>query len=379
MRFPSERMKGVEKTLIRRVFDEADASCINLGLGELAFPTPRAILDRVGRDIGTWPLGYTTNAGLPELRGLIAARSGPGVTAEQVCVTIGAEEAIFAVLLILVNPGDEVLVPDPGFPAYATIVRLAGGSPVAYPLRPEERFAIRAENVAPRVTSRTRLIIVKSPHNPTGAVASEAELRALADLCRAEDLTAISDEVYREIVYDGPAGSLSRYHDRTVVVDSLSKAYSMTGWRLGWCVAPPELARLVVTFNQLAISCPPAVCQRAALLALGGVADEEKAANLRELGARRALAARRLEEETGFPVVLPRGAFYLYPDISSKLGPGRTSLDVALDLIKREKVITIPGLAFGRGTEGFLRVSFAAEPAAIEEGIRRLGRFFGRA
>jgi aspartate/methionine/tyrosine aminotransferase len=283
------------------------------------------------------------------------------------------------VLLILVNPGDEVLVPDPGFPAYATIVRLAGGSPVAYPLRPEERFAIRAENVAPRVTSRTRLIIVNSPHNPTGAVASEAELRALADLCRAEDLTAISDEVYREIVYDGPAGSLSRYHDRTVVVDSLSKAYSMTGWRLGWCVAPPELARLVVTFNQLAISCPPAVCQRAALLALGGVADEEKAANLRELGARRALAARRLEEETGFPVVLPRGAFYLYPDISSKLGPGRTSLDVALDLIKREKVITIPGLAFGRGTEGFLRVSFAAEPAAIEEGIRRLGRFFGRA
>ncbi len=379
MRFPSERMAGIEKTLIRRVFEQADPSGLNLGLGELAFPTPRAILDGLSRDIGTWPLGYTANAGLSELRKLIAARTGPGLGAENVCVTIGAEEAIFALLMILVNPGDEVLVPDPGFPAYATIVRMAGGSAVPYPLRPEDRFAINARAVAPRITPRTRLIIVNSPHNPTGAVASDAELRDLADLCRKHDLTAISDEVYREIVYDGPAASLSTRYDRTIVVDSLSKTYSMTGWRLGWCVGPPELIRLVETFNQLAISCPPAVCQRAALLALGGVADEEKSRNIRELGSRRDLAVRRLEEATGFPLVPPRGAVYLYAAISSRLEAGRTSLAVALDLIKKEKVIVIPGLAFGGETAGFLRISFAAEPAVLEEGIRRLGRYFGRA
>ncbi len=379
MRFPSERMAGIEKTLIRRVFEQADASCLNLGLGELAFPTPRAILDRVGSDIGTWPLGYTANAGLPELRKVIAARAGRGLGAENVCVTIGAEEAIFAVLMVLVNPGDEVLVPDPGFPAYATIVRMAGGAPVAYPLRPGDGYAVRPGNIVPKITPRTRLIIVNSPHNPTGAVVSDEDLRTLAGLCRERELTAVSDEVYREIVYDGPAGSLADHYDRTVVVDSLSKTYSMTGWRLGWCVGPPEVIRTVETFNQLAISCPPAPCQRAALLALGGVADEEKARNVGELRARRDLAARTLEEATGFPFVLPRGAFYLYADISSRLDPGRTSLDVCLDLIKREKVIVIPGLAFGRETADFLRISFAAEPAVLEEGIKRLGRFFGRA
>ena len=378
MRFPSERMRGIEKTLIRRVFEQADASCLNLGLGELAFPTPRAILDRLSWDVGTWPLGYTANAGLPELRKLIAARSGPGIGPENVCVTIGAEEAIFALLMVLVNAGDEVLVPDPGFPAYATIVRMAGGTPVAYPLRPEERFAIKGQAIASRITPRTRLIIVNSPHNPTGAVASEAELGDLAELCRKHDLTAISDEVYREIVFEGPAASLAAQYDRTIVVDSLSKTYSMTGWRLGWCVGPAELIKLVETFNQLAISCPPAVCQRAALLALGGIADEEKSRNVRELGARRDLAFRRLEEATGFPLVPPRGAFYLYADISSRLGAGRTSLDVALDLIKKEKVIAIPGLAFGGETAGFLRISFAAEPAVLEEGLGRLGRYFRR-
>jgi aspartate aminotransferase len=376
--FRSERMRGIEKTLIRQVNDRADASCINLGLGELTFPTPAAILDRLKEEVASWPLGYTANAGLPELRRLIASRSGPGVTPDQVCVTIGAEEAIFALLMILVGPGDEVLVPDPGFPAYPTIVRMAGGTPVPYPLSPERAYSLDLSEVAGRVTAKTRIMIVNSPNNPTGAVHSEEEIQALAALCRRHDLTVLSDEVYREILFEGRAESLSHYYEGTVVIDSLSKTYSMTGWRLGWCVAPPELTRMVVTFNQLAISCPPAICQQAAILALQGIADEDKRRNVEELKRRRDLAVGALRRHTDLKFAVPRGAFYIYADISSKMAPGARSLDVAYDLIDKAKVVTIPGEAFGRSAPGFLRISFAAQEADIEEGIRRIGLFFGR-
>lgn len=376
--FRSERMRGIEKTLIRQVNDRADASCINLGLGELAFPTPAAILDRLRDEVKSWPLGYTANAGLPELRRLIASRSGPEVTPDQVCVTIGAEEAIFALLMILVCPGDEVLVPDPGFPAYPTIVRMAGGTPVPYALSPEKSFSLDVEEVAGRITPRTRIMIVNSPNNPAGAVYSAEELQALASLCRRYELTVLSDEVYREILFEGRAESISRYYDRTVVIDSLSKTYSMTGWRLGWCVAPPELSRMVGTFNQLAISCPPAVCQRAAILALQGVADDEKRRNVEELKRRRDLAAAALRRYTDLEFVMPQGAFYIYADISPKMASGARSLDVAFDLIDKAKVVAIPGEAFGRSASKFLRISFAAQAADIEEGIRRIGLFFSR-
>jgi aspartate/methionine/tyrosine aminotransferase len=377
--FPSDRLKGIDKTLIRQINDRADASCINLGLGELDFPTPAALLERVSAELNSWPMGYTANAGLPELRALIAERSGSGLTAEHVCVTIGAEEAIFAVLMVLVNAGDEVLVPDPGFPAYAAIVRMAGGIPVGYALPPETHFALDAEEAARRITPRTRVLVINSPHNPTGAVFSGEELSRLAGLCRRHGLIALSDEVYREIVFEGRAESLSDYYEPTVVINSLSKTYSMTGWRLGWCVAHPELIRMLGTFNQLAISCPPAVCQRAAILALQGVADEEKKKNIEELKKRRDLAARCLDRVTGLKYHKPRGAFYIWADISARLSPSRTALDVALQLIDREKVVAIPGSAFGRSAEGFLRLSFAASPENIEEGIRRIGRFLGRA
>jgi aspartate/methionine/tyrosine aminotransferase len=377
--FPSRRMEGIEKTLIRQINDRADASCINLGIGELAFPTPAAILERLAAEVKTWPLGYTPNAGLPELRQLIAQRTGAGISAEQVCVTIGAEEALFALLMILANPGDEVLVPDPGFPTYPAIVRMAGGTPVGYILSPANRFALDVEEVSRRITPRTRLLVLNSPNNPTGAVYSGAELKALAALCGRHGLTVLSDEVYREILYEGRADSIARHYERTIVINSLSKMYSMTGWRLGWCIAPLELIRTVITFNQLAISCPPAICQRAAILALQGHGDQEKAQNLEELKRRRDLAAQCLDRYTGLKFDKPRGAFYIYTDISPRLSPSRTSWDVALELIDKQKVVTIPGIAFGPAAANFLRLSFAARPENIEEGIRRIGHHFSRA
>jgi len=376
--FLSSRLQGIEKTLIRQIHDRADASCLNLGLGELAFPTPRPILDQLREELREWSYGYTPNAGFPELRQLVAETSGLEVTAEHVCATIGAEEALLAALMVLVNPRDEVLIPDPGYPAYASIVKMAGGIPVPYPLRWENNFSLEPGEVEKRVRPQTKILLLNSPHNPTGTAYSSAELKSLAELCRRHDLTVVADEVYREIYYDDRPDSMAHYLDKCIVVNSLSKTYSMTGWRLGWCIGPPELVRLIITFNQLAILCPPAVCQRAALLALKGSADEQKRQYLEELRRRRELTLAGLEKHTDLKYVRPSGAFYVFVDVSSKMPRQGKSLDICLSILAEEKVVVIPGIAFGQGGEGFLRLSFAARPEHIQEGIRRIGRFFSR-
>jgi len=370
------RMLGMEKTLIRRINDLADPSCINLGLGELRFPTPRAVLDQVRENLDKWRLGYSPNEGFTELLELIAARTGRGVSPDRVCVTVGAEEALLAALMVLVNAGDEVLVPDPGFPAYPSLVRLAGGEPRAYPLLPEERFGLRAERLMGLVTDKTRAIIINNPNNPTGAVHSPEELRKLARGLSSLPLTVISDEVYRDIVFEEPAVSLADLADRCVTVNSLSKSHCMAGWRVGWCVTPPDMAKAVRTFHQLAVMCVPSLSQYAAIHALRGFADKELRANLEELRRRRDLAMACVDRFTGFPYVAPAGTFYLFVDVSGALAKFGTSLDAALKLLAEEKVVTIPGSAFGQIGERYLRISFAPEPDALEEGIRRMGRFF---
>lgn len=372
----SGRMTGMEKTLIRRINDLADPSCINLGLGELRFPTPKAVLDHVRENMGAWRLGYSPNEGFPELLELIAARAGGGTSPGQVCVTVGAEEALQAALMVLVDAGDEVLVPDPGFPAYPSLVRLAGGVPKPYPLLPENGFGLRADALLSLVSDKTRAVIVNSPNNPTGAVHSPGELRELARGLRSHPLTVISDEVYRDIVFGEPAAPLSGFFDRLVTVDSLSKSHSMSGWRVGWCLAPPDIAKAVRTFHQLAVMCVPSLSQYAAIHALRGAAAGELRSNMEELRRRRDLAVSCVERFAGFPCAAPAGTFYLFVDISSVLPKFGTSLDAAMKLLAEEKVVTIPGSAFGRVGERYLRISFAPEPGALEEGIRRMGRFF---
>ena len=370
------RMLGMEKTMIRRINDLADPSCINLGLGELRFPTPRAVLDHVRENLGSWRLGYSPNEGFPELRELIAARAGKGVSPDQVCVTVGAEEALLDTLMVLVEAGDEVLVPDPGFPAYPSLVRLAGGEPKAYPLLPEDDFGLRAEKLMGLVTDKTKAVIINSPNNPTGAVYSSKELQTLARGLQSLPLTVISDDVYRDLVFGEPAASLAGLIDRCVTVNSLSKSHCMSGWRVGWCVAPPEIAKAVRTFHQLAVMCVPSPSQYAAIHALRGFADLELMANLEELRNRRDFAMTCIDRYTAFPHVVPAGTFYLFVDVSGRLAKFGSSLDAALKLLAEEKVVTIPGSAFGRMGEGYLRISFAPEPGVLEEGIKRLGRFF---
>jgi aspartate aminotransferase len=367
-------MRGIEKTLIRRMHDLADPSCIDLGLGELRFPTPRPILDHVRENLDGWKLGYTPNQGYAELRGLIAEKSRVPVTADRICVTVGAQEALLAVLMVVVDRGDEVLVPDPGFPAYPSLVRMAGGEPKSYPLRRERGFRLKADDVLAGIGEKTKAVILNSPNNPTGAVYEEAELKKLADGLRAAPILAISDEVYKEIAFGAPPPSIASFSDRCAVIDSFSKSFCLTGWRIGWCAVPAELVGPLASFHQLAVTCAPAISQRAAIQALRGAADADRARNVAELKSRRDFAAACLRRYSDLGFVLPEGAFYLFVDVAPKRAGFGGSLDIALKLLAEDKVVTIPGVAFGSGGEGWLRLSFAPEPETLEEGIRRIGR-----
>jgi aspartate/methionine/tyrosine aminotransferase len=290
---------------------------------------------------------------------------------------VGAEEALFGLLMVLVNPGDEILVPDPGYPAYPSIVKMAGGTPTAYSLYPEDNFALRSEEVKKNVTAKTKVIIINSPNNPTGAVYSREELKSLARLLDEKGVLVISDEVYRDIYYEDEPDSIARYVQSFVVINSVSKSFSMTGWRLGWCIAPPELAKLFASFHQLAVTCAPSISQHAAVFALKGLAEAEKRQNLEELRRRRELALRCLERYTDLRCLKPAGAFYIFVDISRKISRYGNSLEAAMNLLSKEKVVVIPGTAFGQRGEGYLRLSFAASAEHIDEGLRRIGRFFG--
>jgi aspartate aminotransferase len=370
----SRRMAGIEKTLIRRMNDLADESCINLGLGELRFPTPHAILDHVRAHIEAWRLGYTPNEGLRELRQLIAVRSGIGGETDRVCVTVGAQEALFAVLMVLVDAGDEVLIPDPGFPPYASIVKMAGGIPRTYDLSAASGFAPDVAALDAAMSPKTAAVVINSPHNPTGAVYDEEFIRAVAELCDARGIPVISDEVYAAIYFEKIPAFPRSFSENVITIDSLSKAFSMTGWRLGWCVVPPELVQPLAAFHQLSVTCASAVSQHAAIFALKGGADAEKDANLRELALRRDIAIRCLKTH-GLAFIEPAGAFYIMVDVAEGRARFGNSFDLAKTFLAREKVVTIPGSAFGERGEGYLRLSFAAAPNDIEEGIGRLARF----
>jgi aminotransferase len=371
-----QRALNIEKTLLRRINDLADSSCINLGLGEPSFPTPKALRDILKENVDDWHLGYSPNAGLRELREIIAEKSTLQVTADQVCITVGSEEALFVALLVIVDPEDEVLVPDPGFPTYESVTKIAGGTPKKYLLHPDNNFSLRAEDIEALISERTKAIILNSPNNPSGAVYSRSELEKLARMLNEKNIIAISDEVYCDIYFDERPDSIANHMSTCVVLNSLSKSYSMTGWRLGWCTFPPEFGKPFTGIHQMAVICAPVLSQRVALFALRGAADKEKKQNIGEFRRRRDLAMSCVEKYTDLKYIKPSGTFYLLLDVSDKAAQYGTSLEISLSLLKKEKVVTIPGEAFGKGGEGFLRISFAASPENIEEGIHRIGRYF---
>jgi len=367
---PARRMEGIDRTLIRRIFDGAPAGSINLGLGQPDLPTP-ARIGLAGIDgIVHGKTGYTSTAGDPAVRAAVAERyKGIATGAANVVVTIGSQEAVFAAVMTLVDPGDEVLLPDPGYPAYPVVAKLLGATPVTYPLRPERAFRIDPNDVLSRLTERTRLVILCSPSNPTGAMDLEDDLETLAGALEGRGVPWLSDEIYAGFAYERRSPSISRFApEGGLVVSGLSKDLSMTGWRIGWAVGPEAIIARITAAHQYLVTCASSVSQAAALAALGPEAQADRDAYLAIFRGRRALMADELARIPRLPITLPDGAFYFFVDVR---GFG-SSLAIAERLLRARRVIVIPGEAFGPGGAGFLRISYAATDDDIRTGIRAL-------
>lgn len=364
----ADRMKGVALSLIRQVFEKAPPDAINLGLGEPAFDTAPEILATARQALAGGRLGYTFNGGLAELRALIAARQPGDRGPESVCVTVGANGGLLGSMLATVDAGAEVLVPDPGFPTYEAIARLIGAVPVRYGMRADDGFRFSTDTVRAHLTPATRAVVINSPSNPTGRIIPTSELERLAELAHEHRLVVISDEVYQAFYYGEPTTSYGEVSNHGLVVNSLSKSEAMTGWRVGWVSGPPEVVKAVTAVNQHSITCAPALAQRAAITALVDGCDERANATRAAFAARRRLMLETLDAELGLPYITPDGAFFVLLEAA----PNGDSLQVALDLLDKSGVVTVPGVAFGERAARYLRISFAAEEDDIRQGIRRI-------
>ena len=365
------RLDGLSLSLTRQLHDAAPDDAINLGLGEPTFDTDQSIVSAARGSLDAGRLPYTPNAGLPALRAAIAERAHGRFSADSVCVTVGATGALLASIFATVDQGDEVLVPDPGFPSYAAVAAIAGAQPVRYPMTSVEAFRFSCDALEPFISERTSVVVINSPSNPTGHVASRDQLERLAELADAHELTVISDETYNEIYFGERPTSYHEVSERGIVVSCLSKTESMTGWRLGWAIGPRDLARAMTVVNQYAVTCAPTLSQQAALAALASGFDA-RAARLREsLDRHRRLIIELVEAHLEIPFIDPQGAFFLLLEAA----PHGSSLDVALDVLDKTGVITVPGAGFGHQAEHFLRLSFSATEDEIREGIRRLSAY----
>ena len=364
---PARRLRGIEKSMIRQVFDRARAGSINLGLGEPDLPTPEVIRREAARVIREEQNGYTSHAGLPLLRERVASDySYLAGQPERVIITAGSQEALYLALMTIVDEGDEVLLPDPGFVAYPTIVRMAGGVPVFYRLPASGGFAFDADDFRRKLSPRTKAVVVISPSNPTGRVFSDEDLASMAGVLAATGAHVISDEIYGELYYAAAKPStISERYERTIVIGGLSKAMSMTGWRLGWLAGPAEVVRSALVLHGYVTTCASTVSQKAALAAWTEEAERARALHRQTFRERRDHLLARVGEELGLRAVEPEGVFYMMVDVSRH----GTSMEVTERLLERG-VITVPGAAFGPEGEGYLRVSFCADLETLSEGVR---------
>jgi aspartate aminotransferase len=368
---PAARLKNIHTSATRILFDSAPAGSINLGLGEPDFATPEFIRCEAIRVIQEEHIGYTPNAGLQPLREKIAAYHSEGLPSpfspESVCVTTGAEEAIFAVMMTILGPGDQALLPDPGYIAYPAIADIAGADVRYYATPAANNFAFDRSGFERSVTDNTKLVVINSPSNPTSQVISRDDLQFIADRLSGSNAYVLADEIYRELYVDERPATISEFYDKAIIVSGLSKIMSMTGWRLGWAVGPEEVIRHVTVMHQYVSTCASAVTQKAALAAFTAEGRNATTEMRDELNRRRDVMARAIERELQLPYVQGNGAYYIMLDVS-RYGP---TMETAMALLDH-RVITVPGSAFGSEGEGFLRLSYSIEASSIEEGIRRI-------
>lgn len=366
---PPKRLQGIEKSVIRQLFDRARPGSINLGLGEPDLPTPDVIRRAAVRVINDEQNGYTSHAGLPALREQVAADySLINATPDKVIITAGSQEALYLALMTLVDEGDEVLLPNPGFVAYPTIVRMAGGVPKFYRLPAARGFEFDADEFRRSLSPRTKVVVCISPSNPTGRTFSRSDLVSIADALRDHGAFLISDEIYRELYYTTERpDSASSFYERTIVIGGLSKSMSMTGWRLGWLCGDEAVIRSALVLHGYVTTCASAVSQKAGLAAWSDEAEEARAGFRETFRVRRDHLLALIGSEMRARAVVPDGAFYTMVDTSAY----GQSMKVAERLLE-SGVITVAGSAFGSESEGFLRVSFCADIDALTEGVKRM-------
>lgn len=368
---PPSRLQGVQTTLIRQIFEKALPDSINFGLGEPDLQTPEFLRREAARVTLEEQNGYTSHAGLLSLREKICnAYPHLNLKPNQVCVTVGSQEAMTAAFLALLDDGDEVLIPNPSFPAYENCVKLAGGVPVFYRMPAEKDFSFDAEEFSSKITEKTKAVVIISPSNPTGRILSDEDLKQIAEILQDKGIYLISDEIYSDLYFtDKKPSSASLFYEKTIIVSGLSKSLSMTGWRLGWIASSQtEVIKAALVIHGFLTVCTSTISQKAALLAWTPEAEKAKA-EAREIYKRRGeFLIKLFEEELGVKCTKPEGAFYTMADFR------RFSND-DIELAERflqNRVITVPGIAFGSESKGFLRISFCNDHEKIREGVRRI-------
>ena len=376
----SDQVVGLKPSGIRKFFDIVSEmkDAISLGVGEPDFDTPWHIRDEGIYSLERGKTFYTSNAGLKELREEICnyLKRKQGLTynpLKEVLVTVGGSEAIDMGLRAVINPGDEVLIPQPSYVSYEPCAILAGAKPVIINLKAENEFRLTAKEIEDACTDKTKVLILPFPNNPTGAIMEKSDLEAIAKVIIERDLLVMSDEIYAELTYKGEHVSIATLpgmRERTILINGFSKAYAMTGWRLGYACGPEEIIAQMTKIHQLAIMCAPTTSQYAAIEALKN-GDEDVAEMKTAYNQRRRFLLNAFKE-MGLECFEPYGAFYVFPCIKEF---GMTSEEFATRFLEEEKVAAVPGTAFGDSGEGFLRISYAYSIDNLREAIGRLDRF----
>ena len=377
----NSRAAGLKPSGIRRYFDIAEQmeGVISLGVGEPDFQTPWHIREAGIRSLELGKTRYTSNAGLMQLRREIAAamQRKLGLSYEsgsEVLVTVGGSEAIDACMRSLLEPGDEVLIPEPSFVCYTPLTELAGGVPVPIPTKEEHNFRLTADELRAHITPKTKLLVLPYPNNPTGGVMRREHLEEIAAVLRGTSIVVLSDEIYSELTYgDLPHASIAQLEgmqERTVLVSGFSKSYSMTGWRLGYACGPAPIIKLMTKIHQFGIMSAPTTAQYAAVEALRA-GDADIAAMRRQYDMRRRLVVSGLRE-IGLDCFEPEGAFYVFPSIRST---GLSSDEFCEKLLYGKKVAVVPGNAFGESGEGFIRVSYSYSVSHLTRALELIDQF----
>jgi aspartate/methionine/tyrosine aminotransferase len=366
---PARRMQGLQPTLIRQFFERALPDSINFGLGEPDIPTPEFMREEAARIAIEEQNGYTSHPGIPALRDKIAEQY-PHLNLERtdVVVTCGSQEAMTAAFMCIVDAGDDVLLPNPSFPAYDACVRIAQGNPNYYRLPADTGFAFDIDEFKRGITPKTKAAVVISPSNPTGKILTAEDLKAIAEALDGTGIYLISDEIYSDLYFGERPHSASEFYDKTIIVSGLSKSLSMTGWRLGWVASSQsDVVNTIQVLHGFLTVCTSAITQKASLLAWTPEADEAKQ-YARDLYRKRGeFLVNLVDKELGLRATSPDGAFYTMLDVR-ELGD---DIEVAEKCLQN-RVITVPGAAFGDEAKGFLRMSFCNTEERMAEGVRRM-------